>query len=136
MKVLIIAAASLIMAVPSVALAEDFWLTSSSASMLYEFTSDGTLLHSIPVPYPGNRNHVEEIRGCTVLPTGDVAVYNGTYSPYLSTYHLATGTWSNQTFAGWDSWAGLLGVGQSHVAGFITSLRLRDGVRVVRFCDA
>src|SRR5262249_4859030 len=67
--------------------------------LLQEYTSGGTLVRSLAIP-PGGP--AEDARDLVADSSGNILVYNGTFSPYLSTYSTS-GSWSHQTFAGWST---------------------------------
>src|SRR5262249_18284514 len=67
--------------------------------LLQEYTSGGTLVRSLAIP-PGGP--AEDARDLVADSSGNILVYNGTFSPYLSTYS-SSGSWSHPTFAGWST---------------------------------
>jgi hypothetical protein len=77
----------------------------STSNVLYEFTLAGAPVQSFPIPYGGGaRPGTESARDISAdTSTGDVHVYNGTFSPYMSTLAPAAGTWGHQTYAGWNT---------------------------------
>ncbi len=67
-----------------------------------EYTTSGTLVNSFTVPPTPSDDG--PLRGLAIDANGNVAIYNGTFSPYLSTLSLATGTLlNNSTYTGWDT---------------------------------
>src|SRR5947209_13373380 len=60
-----------------------------------EYAPDGSVVRVLtPPPTDDNRD-------VAVSPNGDIQLFNGTFSPELSTYHA--GAWSNQTVANWST---------------------------------
>jgi len=67
-----------------------------------EYTMTGSLVQTIPVPYPVSpRPGTEWLKDVVMVDSDHMAVFNGTFSPYLSVLELSTGSWSHQTLAGW-----------------------------------
>jgi hypothetical protein len=64
-----------------------------------EYTRDGTLVQSIPVPYPDEpRPGTEWLKDVAMLADGRMAVFNGTFSPYMSILESRVGnSWSHST---------------------------------------
>jgi hypothetical protein len=65
-----------------------------------EYTTAGVLVRSVNIP-PGGT--AEDARDLAADSNGNVLFYNGTFSPYLSTYNAHTGAWAHQTHAGWST---------------------------------
>jgi hypothetical protein len=60
---------------------------------IQEYSPSGSLVQSISVPYPGGaRPATETVRDMSVTGEGRVAVFNGTFSPYLSIYDPGNGS--------------------------------------------
>jgi hypothetical protein len=79
-----------------------------------EYTRDGTLVQSIPVPYPDEpRPGTEWLKDVAMLADGRMAVFNGTFSPYMSIFNPASNSWSHSTVEGWrvGNNVGLSGIG-------------------------
>jgi hypothetical protein len=76
---------------------------------VFEYTTTGTLVQQFVVPYPGGRTITETVRGIAVNTAGQVQIYNGSDSPYLTTLtptpggSPGQGTYTNTTFTGWRS---------------------------------
>src|SRR5258708_5340995 len=68
---------------------------------LLEYTQAGSLVSSTLIP-PASSEY-QDARGLTVDSSSNIDIYNGTFTPYLSTYVAASHTWTKQTFAGWDT---------------------------------
>src|SRR5207253_11331048 len=66
-----------------------------------EFTAAGALVRTLTPP--SVEAPFDQARGMTVAPNGDIVVFNGTFSPQLSIYSAAAGTWSNRALAGWST---------------------------------
>jgi hypothetical protein len=64
---------------------------------VYEYTPAGSLVQEIAVPVPGDVFP----RDLCVDPTGKLHLFNGTFSPYLSTFDPATTNWTHHTAADW-----------------------------------
>jgi hypothetical protein len=88
-------------------------VTVSDLYTLSEYTPAGGLVQSLTVPYPvPPRPPGEVVRDILVTPSGSVAVYNGTFDPYMSRWTPATGDWTHDTYEGWStanlvSWGGI-----------------------------
>jgi hypothetical protein len=68
-----------------------------------EYTRDGTLVQSIPVPYPDEpRPGTEWLKDVAMLADGRMAVFNGTFSPYMSILEPGSGMWTHSTIDGWS----------------------------------
>ncbi len=73
-------------------------------NQIYEYTTTGTVVQTIPIPWPnGSRPVSETTRDLVVLNDGRVAVYNGTFDPYLSIFNPALNTWQHSTYPGWST---------------------------------
>ncbi len=80
-------------------------------STLREYAPNGDLVQSVVVPYPDPpRPSSEILHDIAVTPTGQVAIYNGTFDPYMTRWTPGTGDWSHDTYTGWDT-GGLAGYG-------------------------
>ena len=54
---------------------------------LRTYDANGSLLDEIDIPYPtGDHPQTETVRDLVHMPDGNVAVYNGSFDPYLSIY--------------------------------------------------
>jgi hypothetical protein len=69
----------------------------TSWGRIYEYTTSGTYVQTIDV------SSAEGIRDIIVTPTGNIAVYNGTFQPFLSIYDPLYGTWQHTQFSGWST---------------------------------
>jgi hypothetical protein len=74
-----------------------------SAYNLMEYTQQGTRVSSQPIPPAPGSSDYPDARGLTVDPSGNVNVYDGTFTPALATLSAATNTWSFQTLSGWST---------------------------------
>ena len=75
--------------------------TDLQTSVLREYTPTGTLVQTFSVPIaPGGDSY---IRGIATDTSGNAQIYNGTFSPYLTTLDPTTGTFSNHTLGGWST---------------------------------
>jgi hypothetical protein len=74
-----------------------------SAYNLMQYSQQGALVSSLPIPQvPGSTDFLDA-RGLSVDPSGNVDLYEDTFSPSLATLSAATGTWSYQTLSGWST---------------------------------
>jgi hypothetical protein len=70
-------------------------------NVLREYTPTGTLVQTFSVPTaPGGDAF---IRGIATDTSGNVQIYNGTFSPYLTTLNPSTSTFANHTISGWST---------------------------------
>jgi hypothetical protein len=67
-----------------------------------EYTPAGTLVRSVNIP-PTPGSTFDYARDLVEDPSGNVYVYNGTFTPYLATYNPATASWSQTTSSGWST---------------------------------
>src|SRR5262249_57010304 len=76
-------------------------LLADVAGTLREYTPQGALVssHTVPAAPGGER----DARGLSVDPSGNVNIYDGTFTPALATYAPATDSFSFQTFSGWST---------------------------------
>lgn len=75
----------------------------STDNVIYEYSRSGTLRQTFNAEYPGGYPTPEVARDVVVASNGDAVVYNGTFSPYLSSLAPTTGTWTHRTTSGWDT---------------------------------
>ena len=77
----------------------------STAEVLYEYTPGGVFVQSFPIPDgAGTIPNPDSARDVAMKTGGnDVHVFNGTFTPSLSTLDTSTSLWSHQTFAGWST---------------------------------
>jgi hypothetical protein len=78
--------------------AGDLLVSDGSQHAIYEYTPDGRRVQTINIPTPTRYN-----RGVAVDDAGDIQVYNGTFTPTLSTYNPTTGAWAHHGFPGWST---------------------------------
>lgn len=108
----------------------------SSRNVLYEYTRDGVFVRQVTIPLaPGCCGTSRDL---VVSGPGTVAIYNGTFSPVLSTYDFAAGTWTDRTAAGWSTVNNVSygGVAISNGYIFATDMRTYSGGEakgIVRF---
>jgi len=76
--------------------------TDLQTSVLREYTPTGTLVQTFSVPIaPGGDAYA---RAIATDVAGNVQIYNGTFSPYLTTLDpTGSGSFSNHTFSGWST---------------------------------
>lgn len=77
----------------------------STEEVLYEYSPGGVFVQSFAIPYAtGPRPVTESARDIAVkLGETDVHVYNGTFTPYVSTLDSSASTWSHETLAGFST---------------------------------
>jgi hypothetical protein len=69
---------------------------------LQQYTQQGALVSSQPVSDPASSDY-PAARGLSVDPSGNINIYDGTFTPYLASYAPATNSWSYQNFPGWST---------------------------------
>lgn len=76
----------------------------SSEEVLYEYTTAGVFVQSLPIPdYTGEIPNLSTARDIAVKVGSDlVHVFNGTFEPFLSTVNMVTSSWSHDTYGGWS----------------------------------
>jgi len=68
-----------------------------------EYTMTGTLVQTIPVPYPVPQYPLTVwLKDVVIVDENRLGVFNGTLDPYLSVLDISTGIWSHKTLAGWS----------------------------------
>jgi len=90
----------------------------SGPYFVYEYTPGGSLVQTIEIPWPGTTPpgpgdtppHDLVIDGAGLL-----HLFNGSFTPYLSTYNPGTETWNHYTASGWGATAG---IGSGGIASF------------------
>ena len=70
---------------------------------LLRYTQSGSQLNNVLIPQPPGSTEYQDLRGLTVDPSGNVNIYDGTFTPYLDTLKPANSTWSYQTYPGWST---------------------------------
>jgi len=73
----------------------------SSSNNLYEVNSSGQIIQQIEIPSAGNT--VESARDIAFDDEGNIHVYNGTFSPTLSTYYTASESWTHRSINGFNT---------------------------------
>jgi hypothetical protein len=92
----------------------------SCENTLSEYTADGKLVQAIPVPYPGSSPNTQLRMGDIVLDrSGEVEIYNGDFSPYLTSYNFKQSAWRNHTYEDWDTWGNNTQAGIATYANYI-----------------
>jgi hypothetical protein len=83
-----------------------------------EYTPAGALVRTVNIP-PTPGSSFDYARDLVQDPAGNVSVYDGTFTPYLATYHPATASWTQITYPGWSTVSNLtyggLGLFQNYV---------------------
>ena len=122
--------------VPATALADAVTpgnLLISTENTIYETTPDGQIVGAFPAQYPGGAYPQTEYARDIVLDSdGMVHVYNGTFSPYLSSRDAGSSlnVWAHETFPGWNT-ANNVSYGGIDVHGsqvFVTDMLTENGV--------
>jgi hypothetical protein len=76
----------------------------TAANQIRSFDLEGNHLDSIDIQYAtGSYPATEYARDLVVLNNGNIAVYNGTFDPYLSIYDFQTTSWSHYTTPGFST---------------------------------
>lgn len=99
MKRIVIAFVVLLATVSSLSAAEisqDSLLISSN-NQVYEYSIQGDFLQSFPTEYPGGYTLTEYARDIVMDHKGVIHVYNGTFSPYVSSYDTNAESWNHLT---------------------------------------
>lgn len=114
--------------------------TAANSYEIAEFTPSGTFVHAITVPWgtAGGRPAGQGLRDLIQDQLGKVYLYNGTTTPFLTSYDPTAQTFASQTFAGWssDTTNGSGGVATFHQFVFVSdSNSAADGAPagIVRF---
>jgi hypothetical protein len=83
----------------------DVWVsTNNGTHQITQYTSAGLVIStSITVDSGGGSSVTEYNRDLVMGGNGLIHVYNGTFSPYLSTYHPITPTWTHKTYSEWST---------------------------------
>ncbi|MEE9466660.1 MAG: hypothetical protein V3W14_13915 [Candidatus Neomarinimicrobiota bacterium] len=107
----------------------------SSENILYEFTFEGDWVQQVEIPEPPGCCGYS--RDLIAISGGNVAVFNGTFSPILSLYDAEQELWSARTTQGWStannvSYGGIAVHGDSI---FVTDMDTANGPEkgIVRF---
>ncbi len=85
---------------------------------LEEWTIGGTKVRSIAVPPPPG-TQFDQARDLAEDPSGNVFIYNGTFTPALATYHPSSSSWTQQGFANWNTVANTTYGGLTYYKGFV-----------------
>ncbi len=68
----------------------------SAGSSLFEYDVNGMLVRTVPIEWPtGSRPLVEIAHDVQVLQDGNVAVFNGTGTAFLSIFNVTTNSWTH-----------------------------------------
>jgi hypothetical protein len=76
--------------------AGDFLVSDGSRRAIYEYSPDGRRVQIISLPPTPDRYN----RGVVVDAAGNIQVYNGTFTPTLSTYDPTADTWVHHSYPG------------------------------------
>lgn len=70
----------------------------SSDNTVHEITPDGQVVQSFATEYPDGYPATEYARDVAVDGDGIVHIYNGTFSPYMSSYNPVDATWTHRNY--------------------------------------
>jgi hypothetical protein len=70
---------------------------------LQDRTPSGAIVSSTLIPLPPGSTDLLDARGISVDPSGKTNLFNGTFTPYLSTYSFSSQTWTHRTTTGWTT---------------------------------
>ena len=96
---------------------QDSILVSIEDDQIREYGPTGTLIQTISVPYPINpAPSSARVRDLVITQSGQLAIFNGTFDPYVSVHDPTLDTWHHETFLGWstsnnDRFAGIATIG-------------------------
>ena len=79
----------------------DILVTRQNAHQLVEFTTGGSAVQTFGIPSPGGAT--ETLRDVVVGPNGAVQLYNGTFSPVVTTLTPTTGATADRTASGFGT---------------------------------
>jgi hypothetical protein len=68
---------------------------------LLQYTQQGAQVSSVPIASPPTDS--VDARGLSVDPSGNVNIYDGTFTPSLATYSPSGNSWTFQNLAGWST---------------------------------
>ncbi len=100
--------------------------------VIYETQTDGTIVQSFATQYPGGYPPTEYARDVAVDAEGLLHFFNGTFTPYMSTYDPVAGTWTHRTYPNWKT-VNNISYGGIDVLGsqvFVTDMLTEPGVVV------
>src|SRR2546423_1529785 len=66
-----------------------------------EVTSEGTLVRTLTPPV--NSGTGSRARDIVLAGNGDIHLFNGTFTPQMSTWHAATNTWTDLNASNWST---------------------------------
>jgi len=75
----------------------------STNYILMQYTQQGALVSSQPIPPTPGATETPDARGLSVDPSGNVDVFDGTQSPSVATLSSSTQNWLFQTTPGWGT---------------------------------
>ncbi len=116
----------------------EFTGSSSAPRYVRDYTISGVRVQTLSlVPTPGGTAaSTETARDLVFGPGNALYLYNGTFSPYLARFDFGTSTWTQSTFAGWNTrnnttYGGLTRLGQYLYAADMAAPSDENGI--VRF---
>jgi hypothetical protein len=74
-------------------------LVSAPGQYFREYTPTGSIVRAVAIPQPGDANARDLVGDAT----GRIFFYNGTFTPFLSTYSSSSATWTHTTASGWST---------------------------------
>src|SRR5207302_1728495 len=101
----------------------------TASNKIYDYTQSGSLVSILPVPYPSGSTDSQISRDLTVDANQLIHVYNGTFTPYLSSYNPVTKAWVQHTVPGWSTIADISfgGVASFQQYVFVTDMSTYGG---------
>jgi hypothetical protein len=73
------------------------------SNTISQYTLGGVQENTVAVPYPPGSTDGQIARDLAVDSNQNIHVYNGTFTPYLSTYNPITNTWVHHTTVNWST---------------------------------
>ena len=81
----------------------DVTVKGTTTYSLNEYTLQGVLISTQPIPQVPGATENENARGLSVDPSGNIDIYDGTSTRSLAILSARRQTWSYQTFSGWNT---------------------------------
>ena len=76
-------------------------IVATDDNQLYEMSRDGIVLQQFDIPW--NSECCGHARDLLMTEDGNISIYNGTFSPVLSTLNTVENLWSDLSFPGWST---------------------------------
>ncbi len=100
---------------------------------LLQYTQQGALVSSQPIPPTPGATENPDARGLSVDPSGNANVFDGTLSPSVATLSAATQTWSFQTTPGWSTSPNITYGDVVSYKNFVFASNMQQANGIVRF---